>query len=287
MEKYVSYYSAAKYWNIPCIETVIGKKATETNPADVTVFKHDARFRIKGKMVRSCEIVLPDSAFIRRNGKMVASPELLFLELASVLSIHRTILLGLQLCSHHNGHPSEAISTKQKLQVFLEKTKGHRGQRKAERALKYVENGSASIMESLVYMIFTLPNALGGYGLNHAIFNYKIELNKEVIKRLGKKYCFVDLYYKQSKIAVEYDSFAYHNSPSKQGEDLVRSATLERQGIKVMHLSTIQLYDVDACRDFAYNLATSIEKQIYIRTKKFDEMHALLRTLLPNEKTAD
>ena len=51
-----------------------------------------------------------------------------------------------------------------------------------------------------------------------------------------------------------------------------------------MHLSTLQLYDADACRDFAHNAARHIGKRINIRTKEFSEMHATLRELLPDSK---
>ncbi len=149
---------------------------------------------------------------------MVASPELLFLELASKLSIHRLILLGLQLCSHPPGLPSMAITTKDKLDTFIAKTAGYRGNRKALQTMKYVENGSASIMESLTYMILGLPYTLGGYGLHGAVFNREIRLKGEAKIRLGQDRCFVDLYYKQEKLGVEYESFTYHSSPTEQGK---------------------------------------------------------------------
>ena len=95
---------------------------------------------------------------------------------------------------------------------------------------------------------------------------------------------FTDLYYRRAKLAVEYESFAYHSSPSVQGKDVMRSAVLERQGVNVMHLSTIQLYNKDACRDFAYNLAARLGKRIRLRTNRFEEMHALMRALLPDGK---
>jgi hypothetical protein len=300
MKKYLSYFSAAKVWDIPFIEAVLGPETAATNivdmaatnivdmaeteNADITVTDQNERFRNNGKRVHSCALSLPEGAITTRHGRSVASPELLFLELASKLSIHRLILLGMQLCSHPSGLPSKAITTTQKLTKFLAKTPGHRGHRKALRAAKYVADGSASIMESLVYMFLTLPYALGGYGLNGAAFNYEIKLNHEARIRLGQSHCFTDLYYKQAKLAVEYESFAYHNSPSDQGRDVVRSAVLERQGIDMMHLSTIQLYDREACEDFAYNLAARLGKRIHIRTKKFDQMHVLMRELLPKEK---
>ncbi|MDD4495866.1 MAG: hypothetical protein PHV32_16270 [Eubacteriales bacterium] len=281
MKGYLSYYSAALLWDIPFIEVILGCKTKETNSTHITVAKQDARFRYNDKKIHSCELALPEGAVTARNGVKVASPELLFLQMGSKLSIHQLTLLGLQLCSHPPGLPSMAITTKQKINTFLSKTSGHLGHRKALRALKYVENGSASIMESFAYMILTLPNELGGYGLKGAVFNHEIRLNTEVRTRLGQSRCFADLYYKQPKVAVEYESFAYHNNPSEQGKDFMRSAILERQGINVMHLTTIQLYDSDACRDFAYNLAARIGKRIRICTKKFDEMHSQIRALLP------
>jgi very-short-patch-repair endonuclease len=139
-------------------------------------------------------------------------------------------------------------------------------------------------MESMAYMILTLPHALGGYGLDDAVFNHEIKLKDERSKRLGQKRCFVDLYYKQAKLAIEYDSFAYHNSPLEQGKDLMRSAMLERQGLDLIRISTIQLYNKDACEEFAFNLAARLGKRIHIRASGFDEMHMLLRAILPDGK---
>jgi hypothetical protein len=279
---YMSHLSAAKFWNVPYIEAVIGRKITDAEPVHITVSRNSARLSGSGKIVHSCELDLPSGAISNRPGFAVASPEFIFLQLASELNIHRLILLGLQLCSHPQGQPHMALTTKQKIKAFLSRTSGHRGQRKAMRAIKYVENGSASVMESLAYMILALPHALGGYGLEGAVFNYEVRLGSDVRKRLGVNRFFADLYYKQAKLAIEYDSFTHHSSPTEQGRDAIRSEILKRQGIEVMHLSTIQLYDADACRDFAHNAARYIGKRIEIRTEKFDEMHSALRELLPD-----
>jgi hypothetical protein len=284
MKEYLSHFSAAQVWNIPYLEAVIGFNTAESGLTEITVSKQNDRLRKKGRLVHSCELALPAGAIATRNGRKVSSPELLFLELAGKLSIHRLILLGLQLCSHSPGNPSEAITTKQRLKAFLAKTSGARGYRKALRAVKYVENGSASIMESLAYMILTLPHALGGYGLGGAVFNHEIKLKSESQILLGQGRCFTDLYYRKVRLAVEYESFTYHSSPSEQGKDVMRSAILERQGIDMMRLSTIQLYDEDACRCFACNLAARLGKRMQIRAKKFNEMHANLRALLPDGK---
>lgn len=285
MKEYLSHFSSAIHWNIPYIESVIGTEITESDLVDFTVSERCAGSYKKGR-IHLCKLDLPVGAVKKINGQMVASPELLFLQLASKLDIHRLILLGLQLCSYPPGSPSGAITTKQKLKTFLAKTSGHRVQRKAIRATMYLENGSASVMESIAYMILTLPYVLGGYGLKGAVFNHEIRLKDEAGKRLGQKRCFADLYYGPAKLAVEYESFAFHSSPLEQGKDAIRSEILGRQGVIVMHLSTIQLYDKDACKDFAFNLATRLGKRIQIRTKKFNEMNTLLRALLPTKLIA-
>jgi len=117
-------------WNIPCIETVIGSEIAGNNAVDITVDRYNARFRINGKKVHSTELVLPPGSVTTRDGKRVASSELLFLELASKLSIHRLILLGLQLCAHPPGLPSAAITTKKKLEAFIAKPGGSRDSEK-------------------------------------------------------------------------------------------------------------------------------------------------------------
>ena len=282
MKEYLSHFSAAEIWDISYIEAILSPQVKETGIVDITVPEQNKRFRKNGKLVHSCALDLPAGAVTTHNGRSVASPELLFLQLACRLNIHRLILLGLQLCSHPPGSPSKAITTTQKLIKFLVKTPCHRGHRKALRAVKYIANGSASVMESMAYMILTLPHNLGGYGLDGAVFNHEIKLKDEAGKRLGQKRCFTDLYYKSAKLAVEYDSFAFHNNPSEQGKDVLRSAILGRQGVEVIRMNTIQLYDKDACLDFAFNLASRLGKRIQIRTKKFDEMHDLLRALLPS-----
>lgn len=281
MKKYLSHFSAALLWNIPCLEAVVGREALNTRTSHITVTDRKARFRSRDVTVHSCIIDLPAGAVVMKKGQKVSSPELLFLELASQLSIHQLILLGLQMCSHPPGAPYRAVTTKQRLASFLSRTSWYHGHNKAVRAVKYVKNGSASIMESLSYMILTLPHALGGYGLSGAVFNQEIILQGEAINQLNQTRCFADLYYKDARLAVEYDSFAHHNSPLEQGKDSKRSALLESQGIEVLKMNTIQLYDPDACRTFAYNLAYRLKKRIAIRTKKFDDMHAKLRTLLP------
>lgn len=282
MEKYLSHYSAASFWEIPCLDVAAKNLYEETGDKKHYTFTDRKRIsHKKGIIPHYCGLAHPPRAIIVKNEVAVASPELVFLQLADQLSLHQLILLGLQICSHPPGKASEALSNKRKLRNFVTNFERHTGRPKALRALKYVENGSASIMESLVYMILCLPNFMGGYGLGKAVFNHEIKLKTDLAKRLSQKSCFIDLYFKKGSFGVEYDSFEWHNSPSGLGKDALRAGILQRQGVEIFSLSTIQLYDEDACKDFALNLAESMGIRIRFRAEEFAPMHKKLRNLLP------
>lgn len=124
MKEYLSHFSAAELWDVPCFEAILAPNNEETDIVDITVPEQNKRFRNNGKLVHSCALDLPVGAVTTHRGRSTASPELLFLELACKLSIHQLILLGLQLCSHPPGLPSEAITTTQKLIKFLLRPRG-------------------------------------------------------------------------------------------------------------------------------------------------------------------
>lgn len=287
MNKYTSHFSAACAWAVPYLHHVLSSELITDrlngDIVDCTVLNPSDRRRNNYTTVHSCKLQLPRGAVVKRNGGYVSSPELVFLELACELDIHRLILLGLQLCAHSPGKVSEALSTKRRLTSFLEKTPRLRGNKKARRALKYVENGSGSIMESLLFMTLTLPHSYGGFGLTGASFNHQIPLNKESVKLLRQKHCYTDLYYAKKKIAIEYNSNQYHETPSARKKDAIRSAAIQQQGITIVHLNTNQLYDEFTFNEFVTHLAKNLKKRIRIRSKEYTTEYANLRNMYPSK----
>ena len=281
MDTFLSHFSAAKYWGIPQIEEILALDEKEFGLVYYTVSSRAKKYAKKGHRIHINQFKIPKEGVKKEDNILVASPELLFLQLSSQISLHRLILLGLQLCSFPPGDSTKAITTKRKLQKFIAKTPRYPGRQSAQRALKYIEDGSASLMESLVYMILNLPHTLGGYGLGGAVFNYEVQLGREGARLLGQKRCFLDIFYRQEKVAIEYDSFTFHNNPKAQGRDAIRSEILHRLGFEIMHLRTIQLYNLKACDDFAINLGKRLRKRIRFRAKKYEVMRAHLRSLLP------
>ena len=283
---YISHYSAACHWNIPFLDSTLNESyinLRKEGNIDITASDPMMHYKKKGRIDHFCKMDLPRDAVVKYGNDLIASPKLVFLELANELDIHRLILLGLQMCSHPVGKSNMAVTTKRRIDSFLKRTPGVIGHRNAVRAIKYIENGSASLMESIAFMILTLPNLYGGFGLKGARFNYEIPLEEKAKRQLRQKRCFADLYYPKAKLAVEYDSYAYHNSPSSQGKDGARAVALENQGIKVMRFVTTQLYNKKLFLEFALNLSSNLGKHMRIRTDKFYKAHRNLRKLLPSK----
>lgn len=288
MKQFLSHCSAAVHYRIPNFDDIINAETLDkyknNELIDITVTNPKRRYYKKNHKTHLCSLNLPQGATIRLlSGTFIASPELVFLQLATNLSIQKLIYLGLQMCSHSVKKQEEAITTKEKLSRFISKMNGHRGYKKAMYAMKYIENGSSSKMESIVFMILTLPNSLGGYGLKGAQLNYEIKLKNKGIKELGQKKCYIDLYYDSANLAVEYDSFENHSTATQQGKDLRRETILEHQGLSIIRCSTIQIYNRTACESFVKNVAKRLGKRIQIRTTKFNPSHNEIRALLGNK----
>lgn len=284
--QYTSHYSAARLWDIPFLDLALGSygaKRSLSNAVDITLTNSNERYQRKKHIVHYCLLDLPPSARVHKDGALVSSPPLVFLELAPHLDLQQVILLGLLLVAHQTGKPSTAITTKQRIESLVNALPTHKGYYKAKQALKYIENGASSLMEAIAFMLLTLPYSLGGYGLAGAVLNHEVALSKPSQERLNQRRCFIDLYYPEFKLAVEYDSFAHHNTPAQQAKDMLRASALERQGISTMRFSTMQLYKRSAFEEFANNLATRLNRRIRIRNKKFEAAHKALRALLPQQ----
>lgn len=227
---------------------------------------------------------LPDRSIIDHRGILIASPELVFLDLARELGFHSTVLLGMQLCASDSSG-RVPLTTTQKLQKYLSCCKGHHGYKTAVRAAQYVADNSWSIMESLLYLLLTLPHQYGGYGLKGAQLNSTIALKQKGDWQKTNNVT-VDLYYKEAKLAVEYDSFEFHNSRSSWQRDARRYTTLERNGYKTLTVNTTQLYSDTAMTEIAYVVARHLKKRIRIRAKDYSEQKCLLRTLFPHNELA-
>lgn len=267
IEKYIYGKKALDYWDVPSIRGNI-EPPDIVFPEEFVLFTDKHLYRPDRAILHTCSIPGAEKYV---DGPACTLP-LVFLQVALDYSIHELIYLGLQICSYREG--SRPRSTVEELRACAEALRGHRGRRKALRAIRYIENNSRSPMESILFMFLRLPHALGGCGFKDIVLNEKIVLDG------GGKTYYADLFVPSCKLDIEYDSGEYHRSTSAFTKDRERSAHLEAEGYRVVSVGYSQLNDLKAFRNLARQLSRLIGKHIHIRARKYFENVVALRNLL-------
>ena len=238
----------------------------------------------------------PNGSFVRMNsGLTVSSPELCFLQMASELSLVDLVALGYEFCGvyrldqensegkgFHGDLPLTSISS---LSSYIAKAVGLKGRKKAQKALCFIADGSASPMETILSMLLTLPYRLGGYKFPKPLLNYRIETPVNVDESNGKsKNYYCDLYWADKKVDVEYDSDTYHTGPERIAQDAIRRNALSRMGITVVTVSRRQVVEASQMRELAEILSKLLGKRLQHPIKELTYRNAkLLNQLLPKQ----
>ena len=177
------------------------------------------------------------------------------------------------------GHPQ--LTSKKAIMALTARLKGANGQKKACRALRYIADGSASPMETILFMLLTLPHSLGGYGLPPPVFNRRIGPRNAARQGFGKAYYKCDLFWPDADFAVEYDSDLYHTGADRIADDSDKRLDLAKNRITVITVTNRQIRDVNAFEGIAKLIAGRLNKQLrYGNRRKFLEARRELRSLL-------
>ena len=318
MKTYLSHYSALGYWreHFP-LDSELGSPAhvagTERcssrrsdvkgsipeefvvpgRPIDVLVFSEEERRRSKDVVCHVWNTALPEGSFYRARGEFVSSPEFVFLQMATELSIERLIALGCELCGlyvllpknvSHPGSLDEMpkrvspLTNTAKIAGFLERVGKANGKAKAKRALKYVVDGSRSPMETMVYMLLCLPVSLGGYGLPKPEMNATIRLNEEARAIAQRRHCEGDLCWPDAHppLDIEYHG-EVHVGASRMKSDVGRELGIEHMGWRVMTVTSPQVFDEGRFEVVAVDAAAAIGKRLRPAVFEAVQQRAFLR----------
>jgi len=254
-------------------------------PINLLVRSQDAKCRSKSVKPRVYSGQIPDRSFIKVNERiLISSPVFCFFQMASDLSLVELIELGLEFCGSYSlptsyeldqgnvddknlyGHPQ--LTGKKELIAYTNRMRGINGQKKASRALRYIANGSASPMETILVMLLTLPHILGGYGLPTPILNRKIELGKAASKRSGRAFYVCDLFWNEANFAIEYDSNLYHTGTDRIVRDSKKRLELDALDIDVMTVTSNQIRDIKSFEIIAKLAAKKLGKRLQYNDKE-------------------
>jgi len=264
-------------------------------PLHVLVGNDNARTGDKNLHCHICSGEFPAGSFMRTDsGLIVSSPELCFLQMAAVLSFTDLVALGYEFCGRYRRDKKSAkgqgfrgdlpLTSAAGLSAYAARAVYLKGRTKVLKALRYIADGSASPMETILAMMLTLPYKYGGYGFPEPLLNYCIEVPISAGK--AKYYC--DLYWPGKRVDVEYDSDAFHTGPDRIAKDAIKRNALTGAGITAVTVSRKQIIDMQEFRELAELLSKLLGKRLQYPKKDFDIRRAeLMEQLLHINLTGD
>ena len=227
-------------------ESALGSLGCDTAPLQVIV---DDRGKVRASDWCSCRLwshPIPPGSFVSPiRGIYVSTPEFCFLQLASCLSRIELIRLGYEMCATYRLDPREekgfsecsALTSKERLLDYLDGTGDTLATHKAEEALAWVVNGSASPRETITSMLVSLPTEMGGREVGLPALNWELMMGEGRDAKCRR----IDLYWPESRFGLEYDSDEEHSGPDELSRDSVREKEIELQGVRLARVTNAEL----------------------------------------------
>jgi len=245
-----------------------------------------------------CSKALPDACFLNAGGGLyVSSPEFCFFQMAHVYPLAKLIELGLELCGSyslsskaHEGAAEGAIeqalynlpklTSANKLKAFCARLEEWPGHRKAMNALRYIVDGSASPMESILAILLTLPYRYGGYGFPMPELNGRIDPIKGMKPFSGRGFYRGDLVWREARVVAEYNSDLEHADPRSMAQDAIRRSDLALCGFTEVTVTKEQLKSMMLLDKVARQIAKKLRKQLRYENPGFFKACRKLRSML-------
>lgn len=269
-------------------------------PVHISVGSQAAR--VKSPFV-ACHVwpgPLSARSFVRLEpGVYVSSPEALFVQMAALVDVLDLLLLGFELCGGYapsdldaRGFESRSpLTSVAALRRYVAKCRGLHGVKKAQMALRHIADGAASPMETAAVMLLTLPTRLGGYGLPLPELNSPVEVLRANAGPLqgahGRQTLWCDAYWRNERVALEYDSDMFHAASEKIARDANRRALLTKTDIKVVTLTKGQIMNANMMDEAALALSRALGRRSRSRaTGVLGKRHRLRERLLHGRRQA-
>ena len=266
-----------------------------SRPVNILVSSKTAKRKTKTFKSRVHTGSTPDGCFVSIGDEVaVSSPEFCFFQMAGELPLVKLIELGLELCGTYSlpaiNTYRPGVETKDEakynrpqltnikaLKSFTARMKGVNGYKKACRALRYIADGSASPVESILFMFLTLPHSLGGYALPLPVLNRRINMSGAADSKSLKSSYVCDLLWAKAGIAIEYDSDNYHAGKDRIANDAIKRLDLASVGILEITVTSRQLNSPLELEILAKLISRKVGKQLRYKPQKFNKASHDLR----------
>ena len=211
-------------WSASCIDlSKLGlvRGARENRPVEVAVSSERDRIRSKAFSSIIHTAPLPKDAYMDAgNGLRVASPELAFVEMGTVMRPEVQALLGYELTGSFSRNPSDPrggaiaygippATSVEKIERFLSQCEGNAGVAQSRRVIGYVANNAWSPAEAVIAALMALPLEYLGYGMGRLVLNDRQTAADELTRSGTRTSRVPDILVPGTCVGINYDSF-YH-----------------------------------------------------------------------------
>ena len=237
-----------------------------------TVFKASERRQSRAHQAHVWAGPIPEGAFYQlKDNVYIESPEFVFCMAACDLSLHKAIAFGDELCGRYSFDADSErgfrkrkapLTNVERIGQFLERAQGVRGKQKAERALRFLIDNSASPMETFDEMGLSLPYHLGGYCIDTPTMNEEVPLGAKAARIAQRATCYADMCWSDHHLDVEHHGVYDHSSFSDQASDRARVNALKEEGFEVIELTKDQVNDLYSFEYIAMRIARITGKRL-------------------------
>ena len=210
--------SPRKRWSAASIDlSAFGIAFDEKHPLTVAVPSAAGRLRMRNVTNTVYSRGLPEGSFIDvGHGVCIPCPELLFIELASVMDAPVHVLLGLELCGRFArdsrdprdgdvAYGLEPLTSADKIRAFIASCKSVRDLAYAAERAQYVMDNAWSPMEAILATVMRLPYGEFGYDLGPLVLNGRVDAPERLVPYVEKASRVPDIVLEGTRVGVNYD----------------------------------------------------------------------------------
>lgn len=215
--------------------------------------------------------VLPERSVYLINQRIsVASPELVLLQIAPLVTVEELAALMTEFCggytviddSLHGMVKRPPLTTKRKLQAYAQRIGSAKHVQKFATAANLAYEGSRSPMETAAALLLGMPRHRGGYGFGDLCLNAPIKLDKNAQSQFCVKELHPDVMWPERRVCIEYDSGEFHSELQRVVNDANRKNAFTHLGYTVATLTKHQLYNCQMMDVFATQLQKALKKRV-------------------------
>ena len=283
MNLFVSHISALRYWrreeglgtSEPApIDSLADAVASTKDAKQLLAKKHDlpqtaahplhvllptkaSRRYAKSLIPHVWRTELPADAFRQVAPHLfVSSPEFVFVQMASKLTLVELAQLGNELCGGYylrqitgfgKHEQNKSLTTKAQLEDFVERVPKARGAKKALHALRWITNHCNSPMETNVLLMLCLPTRMGGWQLPIPKVNSSKKVGSRLARYVGSTEYTPDFLWeikgngKTIRVTAEYDSSEHHDEDNDAQHTRIRRNDMKAMGYLVTSINAKQV----------------------------------------------